>query len=96
MGAGGSASIDTMHWSADNARAEPEAAMPRVKDVPEEADEFRFKEPGEDPEYDTWFREQVQIGIDEADRGELIPHETIRREWRKMRAELLRRVKEEK
>lgn len=28
-------------------------------------------------EYDAWFREQVQIGIEAADRGELIPHEEV-------------------
>ncbi len=70
--------------------------MPRVKDVPEEADEFRFKEPGEDPEYDAWFREQVQIGIDEADRGELIPHEEMKRWFAEQRALLLKKAEEQK
>ena len=85
-----------MRWSADNARAEPETAMPRVKDVPEEAEEFRFKEPGEDPEYDAWFREQVQIGIDEADRGELIPHEEMKRWFAQQKADLIRKIEEQK
>ena len=41
--------------------------MPQSKSRSEpKPDEFVFKQPGEDPEYDAWFREQVQIGIDEA------------------------------
>ena len=58
--------------------------------------EFKFKEPGEDPEYDAWFREQVQIGLDQINRGEVIPHETVERRWEAMRAELLQRIKEGK
>lgn len=27
--------------------------------------------------YEKWFREQVQIGIDQADRGELIPADEV-------------------
>ena len=70
--------------------------MPQSKAAPEAgAEEFRFKEPGEDSEYDAWFKEQVQIGIDEADRGELIPHEVVEQEWRRMRAELIRRIKDQ-
>lgn len=71
--------------------------MPRTREVPDEpAEEFRFKEPGEDPEYDAWFKEQVQIGIDEADRGELIPHEEMKRWLAEQRAVLLRKAAEQK
>ena len=78
-------------------RFERRLTMSKVKPALEhEPEEFRFKQPGEDPEYDAWFKEQVQIGIDEADRGETIPHEEVEREWQKMRAELLRRIEEQK
>ena len=71
--------------------------MPRVKKAADgEAEEFHFKQPGEDPEYDAWFREQVQIGIDEADRGELIPHEEMRRWFAEQNADFLRRIEEQK
>jgi hypothetical protein len=70
--------------------------MPRPKSATDPEEEFRIKEPGEDPEYDAWFREQVQIGLDELERGEFIPHEVVKEEWRQMRAELLRRIKDEK
>ena len=71
--------------------------MPRLKKTPEDpGTEFRFKEPGEDPEYDAWFREQVQIGIDEADRGELIPHEEMKRWFAEQRALLLKKAEEQK
>lgn len=73
-----------------------EVLMPGAKPaVEDESQGFRFKEPGEDPGYDAWFREQVQIGIDAANRGELIPDEVVRRQWRKTRAELLKRIKDE-
>jgi len=42
--------------------------MPRSKTLPE-PEEWKFKEPGEDLEYDTWFKEQVQIGLDQLARG---------------------------
>jgi len=32
---------------------------------------------GSDPEYDAWFLRQVQIGLDQANAGLLIPHEKI-------------------
>ena len=71
--------------------------MPRPKPTPkEELEEFHFKEPGEDPEYDAWFREQVQIGIDEADRGELIPHEEMVKWFAEQKAELLKKIKTQK
>jgi hypothetical protein len=75
-------------------RGSKETAMPRPKQAPPEPDEFVFKEPGEDPAYDAWFREQVQIGIDQADRGETIPHEQVQAEWEAVRAKLMKRIAE--
>jgi predicted transcriptional regulator len=34
-----------------------------------------------DAEYDAWFRRQVQIGLDEADAGLLIPVEEVEAEF---------------
>jgi predicted transcriptional regulator len=28
-------------------------------------------------DYDRWFREQVQIGLEQADRGEFVTHEEV-------------------
>ncbi|MBA3519581.1 MAG: hypothetical protein H0T75_18520 [Rhizobiales bacterium] len=63
--------------------------MPRSKTLPE-PEEWKFKEPGEDLEYDTWFKEQVQIGLDQLARGETVSDEIVREKWRLQRAELLR------
>lgn len=40
-------------------------------------------------EYDVWFRAEVQKGIDEADRGELIPHDEVVARSKRRRAEIL-------
>jgi predicted transcriptional regulator len=37
-------------------------------------------------EYEQWFRRQVQIGIDAADAGELIPGEEVEAEFAVLRA----------
>lgn len=42
-------------------------------------------------EYDVWFAEKVQEGIDAADRGELVPHERVVEEAARRRAEFLAR-----
>ena len=34
-----------------------------------------------DTEYEQWFRRQVQIGIDEADAGDVIPAEQVEAEF---------------
>ena len=39
-----------------------------------------------DAEYDQWFRRQVQIGIDAADAGELIPSEEVEAEFASLRS----------
>jgi hypothetical protein len=38
-------------------------------------------EVGIDQEYEQWFRRQVQIGIEEADAGHLIPAEEVEAEF---------------
>lgn len=40
-------------------------------------------------DYDAWFRRKVQEGIDEADRGELIPHEDVATYVEALKAELI-------
>ncbi len=39
-----------------------------------------------DAEYEQWFRRQVQIGVEAADAGELIPGEEIEAEFAVLRA----------
>ena len=39
-----------------------------------------------DAEYDEWFRHQVQIGIDAAEAGELIPADEVEAEFAALRA----------
>lgn len=43
-------------------------------------------------EYEAWHRAEVQKGIDEADRGELIPHEKIVARSARRRVEILART----
>jgi predicted transcriptional regulator len=43
-------------------------------------------------EYDTWFRRQVQIGLDEANADELIPSEEVEAEAAAWRAETRRKM----
>jgi predicted transcriptional regulator len=40
--------------------------------------------------HDSWFREQVRIGIDSADHGNLIPHSDVEAEFALRRAETSR------
>lgn len=40
-------------------------------------------------DYDAWFQQKVQEGIDEADRGELIPHEEVAAYLETLKAELI-------
>ncbi len=69
--------------------------MPRSVALPEaDPEDWKIKEPGEDAEYDAWFKEQVQIGIDEADRGELIPQDEMSRWFEEQRA-LLKKIAEQ-
>lgn len=49
-------------------------------------------EPEDEAAYKEWFIQQVQIGIDAADAGELIPDEVVRAEAAAWRAEVLRKI----
>ncbi|MEI9905599.1 MAG: hypothetical protein WDN06_17850 [Asticcacaulis sp.] len=42
--------------------------------------------------HDAWFREQVQMGLDEADAGLLIPGEEVEAEFAARRAASLRKI----
>lgn len=44
-------------------------------------------------DYDTWFRQQVQIGLDSANAGHLIPAEEVEAEAAAWRAETRRKMK---
>jgi len=46
-------------------------------------------------EYDAWFRAEVEQGLREADDPAVprIPHETVRSNWRRQRAELVKRTR---
>jgi predicted transcriptional regulator len=45
-----------------------------------------------DAEYDQWFRRQVQIGIDAADAGDLIPSEEVEAEFATLRTASTRKL----
>jgi predicted transcriptional regulator len=44
-------------------------------------------------DYDAWFRAEVQKGVDEADRGELIPHEEVLERGLRLQAELVAKAR---
>lgn len=46
-------------------------------------------------EHDAWFRAEVEQGMREADNPAVrrIPHEMVRSNWRRQRAELVKRVR---
>jgi len=45
-----------------------------------------------DAEYEQWFRRQVQIGIDEADAGDVLPVEEVEAEFAALRAAAQRKL----
>ncbi len=45
-----------------------------------------------DSEYEQWFRRQVQVGIDEADAGVVIPAEEVEAEFAARRTAALRKL----
>jgi predicted transcriptional regulator len=47
-----------------------------------------------DSEYEQWFRRQVQIGIDAADAGDLIPGDEVEAEFGALRAGSVRKSSE--
>ena len=69
--------------------------MPISKPASGTGEGFKFKQPGEDLEYDAWFKEQVQIGIHEAERDEVISHEEMTLWFAEQRKALLKRIEDE-
>jgi len=47
---------------------------------------------GSGPDYDAWFRREVQIGLDQANAGMLIPGEEIEAEAALWRAQMQRKM----
>ena len=50
------------------------------------------KQQQEAASYDVWFQKQVQIGLDEANAGKLIPHEDVEAKFAAKRAATLARL----
>ena len=50
------------------------------------------KQQQEAASYDEWFKKQVQIGLDEANAGKLIPHEEVKAEFAARRAATLAKL----
>lgn len=50
------------------------------------------REQQEKADYDAWFRQQVQIGLDAANAGNVIPHEQVKAKFAKRRADTLRKL----
>ena len=50
------------------------------------------KQQQEAASYDAWFQKQVQIGLDEANAGQLIPHEEVKSRFEEKRASLLAKL----
>ena len=57
-----------------------------------------LKRAHEAAEHDAWFREQVQLALDEADQPDAvyIPHEVVKSEWAERREELMMKAMEGK
>jgi predicted transcriptional regulator len=52
-----------------------------------------FVEQESDPAYDAWFREQVQIGLDQVNQGQVISSEEVEAEFAARRAETQRQLR---
>ena len=50
------------------------------------------KQQQEAASYDAWFQKQVQIGLDEANAGQLISHEEVKSRFEEKRARLLAKL----
>ena len=50
------------------------------------------KQQQEAASYDAWFQKQVQIGLDEANAGQLISHEEVKSRFEEKRASLLAKL----
>lgn len=52
------------------------------------------KQQQEAASYDAWYQKQVQIGLDEANAGKLVPHEEVKSRFKEKRASLLAKLSE--
>lgn len=50
------------------------------------------KQQQEAASYDVWYQKQVQIGLDEANAGNLIPHEEVKSRFEAKRESLLAKL----
>ena len=50
------------------------------------------KQQQEAASYDAWYQKQVQIGLDEANAGQLIPNEDVKSRFEEKRASLLAKL----
>ena len=50
------------------------------------------KQQQEAASYDAWFQKQVQIGLDEANAGQLVPQEEVKSRFEEKRASLLAKL----
>lgn len=50
------------------------------------------KQQQEAASYDAWYQKQVQIGLDEADAGQLVPQEDVKSRFEEKRASLLAKL----
>ena len=50
------------------------------------------KKQQESASYDAWYQKQVQIGLDEANAGQLVPQEEVKSRFEEKRASLLAKL----
>ena len=50
------------------------------------------KQQQEAASYDAWYQKQVQIGLDQADAGQLVPQEEVKSRFEEKRASLLAKL----
>ena len=76
---------------ADAAKAQDRTAAQLLRVLMREA----VQRQQEGREHDAWFRAEVEQGLREADDPAVrrIPHETVRSNWRRQRAELVKRAR---
>jgi predicted transcriptional regulator len=74
-------------FDVDAAAYDPDAIERKRPDQAE-----RLRRQREAAEYDAWFRAEVQEGLDALARGELSSQEEVEEDWRRERADLVRRI----
>lgn len=81
---------DLKHQFAEIAKSKDRTGAQLLRDFMRET----IAKQQEEAEYDAWFKEQVQIGLDELDAGLGIPHEEVEVYFAKLRAETRRKLKD--